>query len=193
MTGLFSKIFGGKQRKEDFRGSTPEELIQNVLEGILQKAGLQLSFQLRTEKAAEVEEIHIEMSGPDEALLTEREGQLLDSFQLLMKRSVQHQLPDLNVNVQFDCNGWREENNRELVDLAESLKEKALSQGRSVYLRALPPKDRKVVHQHLAADGRVKSRSVGEGLYKKIKIFPVKETGQSTTDEIDDEPSPGNV
>lgn len=191
MTGLFSKIFGGK-RKEDFRGSTPEELVQNVLEGILQKAGLQLSFQLRTEKSQEGEEIFIEMTGADEELLTEREGQLLDSFQLLMKRSVQHQLPDLNVNIHFDCNGWREENNRELIDLAESLKEKALSQGRSVYLRALPPKDRKVVHQHLAADGRVKSRSVGEGLYKKIKIFPVKDA-QMETDGHDDEPSPGNV
>lgn len=190
---LFSKIFGGKSRKEDFRGSTPEELVQNVLEGIIQKAGLQLSFQLRTEKTAEGEEIYIEMTGPDEELLTEREGQLLDSFQLLMKRSVQHQLPDLHVNVHFDCNGWREENNRELVDLAESLKEKALSQGRSVYLRALPPKDRKIVHQHLAADGRVKSRSVGEGLYKKIKIYPVKESAQGSVDDHEDEPSPGNV
>ena len=49
-----------------------------------------------------------------------------------------------------------------------------MSKGKPVYFRALPPRDRKVVHQYLAEDGRVKSRSIGDGLYKKIKIFPVK-------------------
>jgi spoIIIJ-associated protein len=50
----------------------------------------------------------------------------------------------------------------------------ALEQGRSVYYRALPPKERKIVHQYLAQDPRIKSRSLGDGLYKKIKIYPVK-------------------
>ena len=64
--------------------------------------------------------------------------------------------------------------NKSLVELAEKLRDRALEQGRSVYLRALHPKDRKVVHQYLASDERVRSRSVGDGLFKKIKIYPVK-------------------
>jgi spoIIIJ-associated protein len=182
MSGLLSKLFGSK-KKEDFRGANPEELVHNVLVGIIERAGLDLHFDMRSEKVEDVEDIHIEMSGPDEAFLTERDGQLLDSFQLLLKRSVQHQMTDANVNVHIDCNGWREDNNRSLVELADKLKDKALEQGRSVYFRALPPKDRKVVHQHLANDARIRSRSVGEGLYKKIKIYPTKEDGSEASEE----------
>jgi spoIIIJ-associated protein len=108
---------------------------------------------------------------------------------LFIKRVLQHQLPDARVNLNLDCNGYRDESSKALIELADRLKEKALEQGRSVYVRALPPKDRKVVHQHLAGDARVKSRSVGEGLYKKIKIYPVKESehGSARDDDYGDE------
>jgi spoIIIJ-associated protein len=133
----------------------------------------------------EIEEINIELTGSDEKMLVEKEGALLDALQLFIKRVVQHQLPDARVNVNFDSNGYREESNRSLLDLADKLKERALEQGRSVYLRALPPKDRKVIHQYLANDERVRSRSVGEGLYKKIKIYPVKNVNASQEDSDD--------
>jgi spoIIIJ-associated protein len=73
-----------------------------------------------------------------------------------------------------DCGGYRDESAAALIERAENLKTIAIEQGKSVYYRALPPKDRKVVHQYLAQDPRVKSRSLGEGLYKKIKIYPAK-------------------
>ena len=59
-------------------------------------------------------------------------------------------------------------------DEFEKLKNVAVEKGKPVYFRALPPRDRKLIHQFLAEDGRVKSRSVGEGVFKKIKIFPIK-------------------
>ena len=114
----------------------------------------------------------VEFSGEDEGLLKEKEGQLLDSVQLFITRVLQHRMPDNKVNVEMDCGGYREEANQELIDLAEKLKEIALARKKSVYIRALPPKDRKVVHQYLADDTRVRSRSIGDGLYKKIKIYP---------------------
>ncbi|MCB0415883.1 MAG: hypothetical protein KDD50_16215, partial [Bdellovibrionales bacterium] len=80
--------------------------------------------------------------------------------------------------------GFRQEANDELIKLAEKLKGIALKKKKSVYFRALPPKDRKIIHQYLAEDGRVKSQSVGDGLYKKIKIFPKKgndERSQATS------------
>lgn len=194
MSGFFSKIFGGGKKDDSstsskpgvaggtsghYSGESTVELVEQTLEGLLEKALLDLSFEVRTDTSGPTEEISIELSGADEDLLTEKEGALLDAFQLFFKRALQHQLPDARVNISFDCNGYREESSRALVDLADKLKEKALTQGRSVYLRALPPKDRKIIHQHLATDERVRSRSVGEGLYKKIKIFPVKADGEA--------------
>jgi spoIIIJ-associated protein len=189
MSGFFSKLFGGGSKKTESGGGyadgaaegTATTLIETTMQGLIERANLDLTFQVRTSTSgSEAEEITVELSGADEDLLTEKEGALLDAFQLFFKRALQHQLPDARVNVSFDCNGYRDESSKALVDLAEKLKEKCLDQGRSVYFRALPPKDRKIVHQHLANDERVRSRSVGDGLYKKIKIYPVKAAGRDS-------------
>lgn len=188
MSGFFSKLFGaGKKRQGAPVSGSAGELVRDVMSGLIEKSQLDLSFDVRSESVAESEEITVEISGGDKALLVEKEGALLDSFQLFIKRVLQHQLPDARVNVSFDCNGFRDESSKSLIELAERLKEKALEQGRSVYLRALPPKDRKVVHQYLANDERIRSRSVGDGLYKKIKIYPVKNGGRDTAAETTDE------
>lgn len=190
MSGFFSKIFGGGKKGSGSQAASggSVELVETTMQGLIEKASLDLQFTITSDASGETEEILVNLSGADEDLLTEKEGALLDAFQLFFKRALQHQLPDDRVNVSFDCNGYRDESSKALIDLADKLKEKALDSGRSVYLRALPPKDRKIVHQHLASDERVRSRSVGDGLYKKIKIYPVKEAAtQGHDDEVDTE------
>ena len=178
--GLFSKLFGGKK-------SDLDSVVESTLTGILDKGGFDLSYNLDVTKKDDVTEIKIEFSGADEALLKDHKGQLMDAIQLLIKRVTQHNFPDVQTNVSVDCGGFREENEAALIERAEHLKTIAIEQGKSVYYRALPPKERKVVHQYLAQDARVKSRSLGDGLYKKIKIFPAKnqsvEANEATTDE----------
>ena len=141
---------------------------------MIEKSGFELSFELSTEKTDSESVLTIEFSGADEELLKDKKGQLLDAFQLLVKRVIQHNFPEDKTNVMVDAGGYREETEQALIDKAENLKQMALEQGRSVYYRALPPKERKIVHQYLAQDPRIKSRSLGDGLYKKIKIYPVK-------------------
>lgn len=168
MTGLFGRIFGAKKDKK----AAPTEIIEEVLNGLIDGGGFSLSFDFKEDKEAGV--IDVELFGEDEELLKSKEGLLLDSIQLFVKRVLQHQLPEERVEVNIDCGGFRLQANEALIELADKLKDLVLTKGKSVYFRALPPKDRKVVHQYLAEDGRVKSRSVGEGHYKKIKIYPAK-------------------
>lgn len=168
MTGFFSKIFGSGKK------SDLETIVEDTLTGILEKGGFDLAYNLDVEKKEEITEIKIEFSGADEELLKDYKGQLLDAFQLILKRVTQHNFPDVMTNITVDAGGFRVESEAALIERAEHLKVLALEQGKSVYYRALPPRERKVVHQYLALDARIKSRSLGEGLYKKIKIFPVK-------------------
>ncbi len=165
---LFGKLFG-KKKKDD----GPIGIIDDVLSQVLQLGQFELSYDIKT---AEDGSVRVDMFGKDEEMLTVKEGQLLDALQLYVRRAIQHQMPDLQVNIDLDSANFREQANDALIALAEKLKGIALSKGRSVYFRALPPKDRKVIHQYLAEDGRVKSRSVGDGHFKKIKIYPTKET-----------------
>lgn len=167
MTGLFGKLFGKKKKEED----GPSGVIDDVLGQIIQLAGFDLSYEVKT---LEDGTLHVDVFGKDEELLTYKEGQLLDALQLYVRRAIQHQDPEGTLNVNLDCANFREQANEALIQLAEKLKGIALDKGKSVYFRALPPKDRKVIHQYLAEDGRVKSRSIGEGHFKKIKIYPAK-------------------
>lgn len=174
MTSLLGKLFGGKKKG----GSELETLIDDVLKDLMDLTHLKLSFDLERKE----DEITVNFFGEDEEFLTSKEGQLLDSMQLYIRRVVQHQMPEEKVHVNLDCANFRKDAEQALIELADKLKEIALSKGKPVYFRALPPKDRKVVHQYLAEDGRVKSRSVGDGHFKKIKIFPTKEQNTEKDD-----------
>lgn len=178
MTGFLGKLFGKKKKEEVSEG--PESLVENIIGNIIELSNLELSYDI---KRLEDGTFHIDLYGKDEEMLTSKEGQLLDALQLYIRRSVQHQMPDEAFNVNVDCANFREQADAALIALAEKLKGIALTKGKSVYFRALPPKDRKVIHQYLAEDGRVKSRSVGDGHFKKIKIYPTKESDTSVMDE----------
>lgn len=169
---FFKKLFGTGKKSSD---SPVEDLLRQTLEGLLANGGFELEYEIKTEKQeGDSYSFDIQLSGPDEELFKDRKGQLLDSFQLLLKRVVQHHFPEDRSSVLVDCGGYREESEAALIERAENLKEIAIGQNKAVYYRALPPKERKVVHQYLSKDTRVKSRSLGEGLYKKIKIYPAK-------------------
>lgn len=171
MTGFFGRLFGGGKKKE-INENSAASLVEDVMTGLIRRGGLELSCEVFVESD---DDIRVELYGEDEGLLCDREGQLLDSFQLFLKRVLQHQMPEENIHVSVDSRGFRQEASQALLDLADKLKGIALERGKSVYIRALPPKDRKLVHQYLAEDGRVKSRSVGDGHFKKIKIYPARD------------------
>lgn len=166
--GIFDKLFGSKKPDVD---SKVIEIVEETMDGIFARANFDLSYDLSSNDNGD---LVIEIFGNDQQNLVDKEGQLLDAFQLYIKRVIQHRLPDDKTNVVCDSNGFRQESNEELIKLADKLKKIVLDKNKSVYFRALPPKDRKVIHQYLAEDGRVKSRSVGEGHFKKIKIYPAK-------------------
>lgn len=181
MAGFFSKLFGGKSKSAN---SDVEALVEDTLNGIIEKGQFELTFDLKSSKEDQESILAIEFSGADEELLKEKKGQMLDALQLFLKRSVQHNFPEDKTNITVDCGGYRNEAAEALIERAENLKAIAIEQGKSVYYRALPPKDRKIVHQHLAKDPRVKSRSLGEGLYKKIKIYPAQGPVNGGPDEV---------
>lgn len=170
MKGFLGKLFGSKKANDP-----TVDMAGDALQGLIDKAGLEVSFDLgRSEKG-----LHVDLYGEDEELFTNKEGQLLDAVQLFLKRTVQNHNPEERVSLIVDCDNYRERADKELEALAEKLKGIVLAKGKPVYFRALPPRDRKIVHQYLAEEKKIQSRSVGEGLYKKIKISMARKGGPS--------------
>lgn len=186
MTGFFSKLFGGKASTSSSAATKAVGMVEETISGVIERSGLGLDFEASSRMNGDFEEVTVEFTGPDADMLKEENGELLESFQLFAKRVLQHKLPDARVEVIADVDGFREKATQSLVDLTDKLKDKCLQSGKSQYMRPLAPKDRKTVHQHLAGDERVRSRSIGEGHFKKVKIYPAKQISREDTDSRDD-------
>lgn len=174
---FFGKLFSSRNKEEKEVSESHEAitLISKTLEKLLSLSKLRLSFDIEID---EDNQILVEFFGEDEEKLLQREGQLLDALQLYVKRVLQHQLPNEKIALSMDCDDFRRKVDQSLIDLASKLRDVAIHKSKPVYFRALSPRDRKIIHQYLAEDGRVQSRSIGEGLYKKIKIYPSRNQSQ---------------
>jgi spoIIIJ-associated protein len=164
MANFFARLFGKTEKNNDERNT--ENMIREALEGVIETGGFDLDYDLQTTE----EGFSVNLRGSDAGAVTDKEGLLLDAFQIFLKRMLQNRLPEHKIDLQVDCDGFLESSSKELRDLADKLKTFVLQKGGSSYVRALPPRERKVVHRHLADDQRVKSQSIGDGFCKKIRI-----------------------
>ncbi len=110
------------------------------------------------------------LSGEHEEPLTNDDGRVLNSIQYLLRKMMSRRLPD-RMLLCLDVGDFR---NRRL----EELKEKALQMavevretGKTLMIPALSPAERREIHIILKKDKEIRSRSVGDGLFKKVLIY----------------------
>lgn len=183
---FIGRLFGGGSSSDTKSYKNPKALIEGIFSELIKISGLELSFDVEQNKDDEVESYKLNFYGSDEDMLVSKDGQLLEAFQLFIKRVLQHNFPDTPVNVACDSNGYREKETQQLEATIDKLKQKVLAQGRPVYVKALPPKERRIVHQFLARDERVKSKSIGDGHFKKIKIFSANAGGNQQQADVEE-------
>lgn len=160
---MFKNLFKGKSKK-------PHNLIEQLLQQLLESGGFLLSMEV-TQKSET--EIFIEIFGEDEELLIAKEGQLLLALQIYLNRVMQHYFYGQNIFIRLDSGNFFKDKEDQLLDLAEDLKQKALSSGEPVYFKkALSPFQRRKVHQLLTENKEVTTSSQGDGFYKIICITP---------------------
>lgn len=174
MTGFLSRLFGGGAKRNKV-----EAFIEDKMVTLIKKAGLKLSFDLKVSE--DQKKILIDLYGEDEALAKDRDAQLLDAFQLFLKRSAQNAFPEDKVTIIVDCDSYREQSDDDLTKIAEKLKDQVLKKKKPAYFRALPPRERKIVHQYFSEDKRFRTNSVGDGMFKKIKISLAGEKSNATS------------
>ena len=97
-------------------------------------------------------------------------GQTLDSIQYLLRKMAGKKLTE-RVQVNLDAGDFRESRTKELQATAERLTEEVKKDGRTKSIPSLNPAERRIVHMILQNDKTIRSRSVGDGLYKKVLIY----------------------
>ena len=148
--------------------ASPEslELLKDELLKIVELMG----FPSTVEVEAKGLNVECVLRGEFEENLTGTEGKTLDSLQYLIRKIVTRKVPE-RLKVTVDVGDFRQERQEELkvraVELAAMVKE----DGKTQVIPALNPSERRVIHMMLQEDKDIRSRSVGDGLFKKILIF----------------------
>ncbi len=163
--------------KKLFSNQTDEEFIENFLEDFFQFCG----FSLSCDKVAREEDtLFVEIYGEDEEILLEKGGRLLQAIQVYLSAILQNRMKKdeerkEKLFIRVDSGGFLKQYEEDLLNLAFKLKNEALRKKKPVFIKKpLNAFYRRQIHQMLSEDGKVKTKSIGEGLFKTIKIVPLQ-------------------
>ena len=109
-----------------------------------------------------------------------RDGSVLDAIQYLLRKMITQRYTE-KIVLSLDAGTYREDRQKELEALALSMAAKVKETGKSQIMSALNPAERRIVHVTLQDDSAIRSASIGEGLFKKVRIYlPGKGRKRST-------------
>lgn len=129
-----------------------------------------MGFPATLEMASEGLSVSCTLRGDFEEDLTGVDGKVLDSLQYILRKVVTRKVPE-RLRISVNVGDFREKRLENLkvkaVELASMVKE----DGKTQVLPALNPSERRAIHMILQEDKEIRSRSVGDGLFKKILIY----------------------
>jgi len=105
-----------------------------------------------------------------EEILVSQEGRTLDSLQYLLRKIISKKISG-RIVLSIDVGNYRERRYQELRGLALDYAARVKEDGKTQVITSLNPSERRVVHVALQDDGEIRSRSIGEGLFKKVLIY----------------------
>ncbi|MEJ2069365.1 MAG: RNA-binding cell elongation regulator Jag/EloR [Syntrophobacterales bacterium] len=143
-----------------------QELLERLLELMGEKA--KVVGQLDEE-----DRLNLSIDAEDAGLLIGKQGQTLEALQYLLTKMIAKKARR-KVRVFIDIESYRARHQEALTQLALKSGEKAKKSGRPITLNPMNPHDRRIVHLALQGDREIKTMSRGEGLFKKVVVYPVR-------------------
>lgn len=148
-------------------------IVKAQLVQLLEKMGYPSEVAVSNEGLA----VECNVSGEFEEELAGPEGKTLDSIQYLLRKMVARQCPE-RLRIKVNVGSFRERRLEELKQKAVEYAAKVKETGKTQVLPALNPSERREIHMVLQEDKEVRSRSVGDGLFKKILIYKPGKAGR---------------
>ena len=115
-----------------------EKEITEKVSFFVEKMKLDIKFKLKRIK----ERVYVvEFFGKDNALVIGQKGKTLNSFEYLLNSMIK------NCRIEIDVERFKEKRNETLRILAKRMAEKVSRYGKTVRLNAMPPRERKIIHE----------------------------------------------
>jgi spoIIIJ-associated protein len=113
------------------------------------------------------------IKGGNSAVLIGKRGQTLEAIQYLVEKIVNKKKKE-RVGIEVDVEGYLEKRRMSLEKTAFRLAEKVKRTGKPATIGQMNSHDRRIVHIALKDDNMVRTQSMGEGILRKLVIFPKK-------------------
>lgn len=137
-----------------------------LLKELLTKMGFPSEVSVQEEGRS----LKAQIKGEHTDALTAENGQVLDSIQYLLRKMLSKKFAQ-KVLVSVDTGEFRAARREELFAMARDIAREVKDTGKSRSIPAMNPADRRIVHMAIQDDEAIRSRSVGEGIFKKIIIY----------------------
>jgi spoIIIJ-associated protein len=167
---------GNELNNDNGNGNNSRELVEYSLESL---KNIQLELERILElmgcpSNVEVESVdgtaQCKVSSEYEDDLTSQDGRTLDSLQYLLRKIISRKIPE-RVRLSIDVGDYRERRHQQLREQALEYAAQVQENGKTQVIPSLNPSERRVVHVALQDDSEIRSRSVGDGLFKKVLIY----------------------
>jgi spoIIIJ-associated protein len=112
-----------------------------------------------------------QVTGGKTAVLIGKRGQTLEAMQYLVEKIINKQ-NEKRIRIEVDIEGYLQSQRERLEKLALRLGAKVKKTGKPVTAGQFNAHDRRIIHIALKEDRDVRTHSVGEGYYRKLKIYP---------------------
>lgn len=140
------------------------------LEGLFERMELDIDAEFVEETD---DRVSVNLDGPDAERLLGRGKtgpKALEAVETIVSRVFAGH-PRSN-DIYLDVNGAREARTERLEDVADDLADQAVKLTKNVTISGLNSSERRVIHHRLREDDRVETESVGEGIFRRLRIEP---------------------
>ncbi|MEJ5301427.1 MAG: RNA-binding cell elongation regulator Jag/EloR [Thermodesulforhabdaceae bacterium] len=117
--------------------------------------------------------VYLNIISNGSGLLIGKKGQVLDALQYLVARILNRQTGQ-TVSVVVDTENYRTRREESLKELARELKEKVRKTCKPITTGLMSASERKIIHVELKDDPDVRTKSKGDGLLKRLVVYPVR-------------------
>jgi spoIIIJ-associated protein len=129
-----------------------------------------ISLPSEVSVSSDQENVTALIKGEHVAKIVDENGKILDSLQYLLRKMIGKRFTEKAI-ISLDAGEFRAKRNEELKELGLQYAEEVKKDGKTKSIPSLNPSERRVVHIALQDDKDIRSRSVGEGLFKKVLIY----------------------
>ncbi len=160
----------GKEREIVVRAwvkhNEDEEKIAIFSQKFLELSMLELNFSVY----AKEDSIEINFWGPDKDVLLANNGEVILALQFLYNKIFSKS----NTKILLECEGFRKKREKRIEKIAKDAVDYVLRTGMERILDPMAPWERRIVHLIVSEKENLKSESLGDGFFKRIRIFPFK-------------------